>query len=78
MADVNDTQTDIGFDDHFRALIVSALVGWNGKADPIPLQLGVGGAYWDAKSTDKPTVDVPRKTLSGLVLCRDCHGTADL
>jgi hypothetical protein len=59
MADVNYTQTEMGFDDRFRALIASARTGWNGKVGPIPLRLWVGGAYWDTKNTAKSTVDVP-------------------
>jgi len=58
-ADVSYTQTDMGFDDRFRALIASARVGWNGKVGTIPLRLWVGGAYWDTKNTAKSTVDVP-------------------
>lgn len=58
MADANYTQTDMGFDDRFRALIASARVGWNGKVGAIPLRLWVGGAYWDTKNTAKATVDV--------------------
>jgi hypothetical protein len=59
MADVNYTQTDMGFDDSFRALIASARVGWNGKLGPIPLRLWVGGAYWNTRNTARSTVDVP-------------------
>jgi hypothetical protein len=59
MADVNYTQTELGFDDHLRALIASARAGWNGKAGSIPLRLWVGGAYWDTKKTAASTVDVP-------------------
>ena len=59
MADVNYTQTEMGFDDRFRALIASARAGWNGQAGAIPLRLWVGGAYWDTKNTARSTVDVP-------------------
>lgn len=58
-ADVNYTQSEMGFDDRFRALIASARAGGNGKAGAIPLRLWVGGAYWDTKNTAKSTVDVP-------------------
>lgn len=58
-ADANYTQSDLGFDDRFRALIVSARVGWNGLVGPMPLRLWVGGAYWDTANTAKATVDVP-------------------
>jgi hypothetical protein len=59
MADVNYSQTDLGFDDRFRALVASARTGWNGKAGPIPLRLWAGAAYWDTRNTAKATVDVP-------------------
>jgi hypothetical protein len=59
MLDVNYTQTELGFDDRFRALIVSARVGWNGKVGPIPLRLWGGAAYWDTVNTAKGTVDIP-------------------
>jgi hypothetical protein len=59
MADVNYTQTDMGFDDRFRALVASSRVGWNGTVGTIPLRLWLGGAYWDTKNTAEATVDVP-------------------
>jgi len=59
LADVNYTQTDMGFDDRFRALIASSRVGWNGVVGPVPLRLWIGGAYWDTKNTAKSTVEVP-------------------
>jgi hypothetical protein len=58
MADVNYSQTDMGFDDRFRALIASARAGWNGKVGPVPLRLWAGGAYWDTKNTAEATTDV--------------------
>ena len=59
MVDANYTQTDMGFDDQFKALIASARVGWNGKVGAIPLRLWFGGIYWGTKNTAKATVDVP-------------------
>ena len=59
MADVNYTQTDIGFDDRFHALIASSRVGWNGRVGPVPMRLWVGGAFWDTANTAKSTVQVP-------------------
>jgi len=59
MGDVNYSQTDIGFDDKFRALIGSVRVGWNGKIQEVPVRLWVGGMYWGTKSTAKASVDVP-------------------
>jgi hypothetical protein len=59
MVDVNYTQSELGFDDRFRAMIASGRVGWNGRAGPIPLRLWLGGAYWDTVNTAKGTVEVP-------------------
>lgn len=59
MVDVNYTQTELGFDDRFRAVIASGRVGWNGRAGPLPLRLWVGGAFWDTENTARSTVDVP-------------------
>jgi hypothetical protein len=59
MGDVNYSQTDIGFDDRFRALIGSIRVGWNGKIQEVPVRLWVGGMYWGTRSTAKASVDVP-------------------
>jgi hypothetical protein len=46
MGDVNYSQTDIGFDDRFRALIGSIRTGWNGKILDVPVRFWVGGVYW--------------------------------
>jgi hypothetical protein len=59
MADANYTQTDMGFDDRFHALIVSFRTGWNGKLCHVPTRLWVGAMYWDTENTAKATVDVP-------------------
>ncbi len=59
MGDVNYSQTDIGFDDKFRALIGSVRVGWNGKIQDVPTRFWVGGMYWGTRSTAKASVDVP-------------------
>jgi len=59
MVDANYSQTNLGFDENFRALIVSSRVGWNGKVGPVPLRLWVGGAFWDTANTAKSTVEVP-------------------
>ena len=45
MGDVNYSQTDIGFDDRFRALIGSVRTGWNGQTLDIPTRFWVGGMY---------------------------------
>jgi len=51
MGDVNYSQTDIGFDDRFKALIGSVRAGWNGKILDVPVRLWVGGVYWGTRST---------------------------
>lgn len=57
--DANWSQTDIGFDDKFRAVVVSARVGWNGKIADTPVRLWTGATYWDTASTARSTVQVP-------------------
>jgi len=59
LGDINYSQTDIGFDDRFKALIGSVRTGWNGKVLDTPVRLWVGAMYWGTKSTAKATVDVP-------------------
>lgn len=59
MADANYTQTDMGFDDSFRALVASARTGWNGKIGTVPTRLWLGVMYWDTENTASATVDVP-------------------
>jgi hypothetical protein len=59
MADVNFTQTDMGFDDRFHALVASARTGWNGKIADVPTRLWLGVMYWDTANTAKATVEVP-------------------
>lgn len=58
MLDANYSQTNLGFEDNFRALIVSSRAGWNGRIGPVPLRLWVGGAFWDTANTAKSTVEV--------------------
>ena len=57
-ADANYSQTDLGFDDSFRAVVASVRTGWNGKFGSVPTRLWVGGAYWDTANTASSTVDV--------------------
>ncbi len=59
MADANISQTDIGFDDAFSALIVSVRTGWNGKFGSFATRLWVGGMYWDTDNTARSTVNGP-------------------
>ena len=57
MGDVNYSQTDIGFDDRFKALIGSIRTGWNGKILDVPVRFWVGGVYWGTRSTARSSVD---------------------
>jgi len=59
LADFNYAQTDLGFDNPFRALIGTLRAGWNGALLGAPVRLWVGGSYWGTKGTAKATVDVP-------------------
>lgn len=59
LADFNFSQTDIGFDNPFHALIGTVRSGWNGALLGAPVRLWVGGSYWGTKGTAKATVDVP-------------------
>jgi hypothetical protein len=52
-ADFNFGQTDIGFDNPFRALIGTVRGGWNGALLGAPLRLWVGGSYWRTKGAAK-------------------------
>jgi len=59
LADFNFSQTDIGFDNPFRALIGTVRAGWNGALLGAPIRLWVGGSYWGTSGTAKATVNVP-------------------
>jgi len=58
MADINYSKTDIGFDDNFRALVISTRAGWFGKVGTVPCRFWLGGAYWDTKNVARSTVEV--------------------
>ena len=59
MADANYTQTDLGFDDSFRALVASMRAGWNGRISGVPTRFWAGVMYWDTSNTARATVEVP-------------------
>jgi hypothetical protein len=59
LADFNFSQTDIGFENPFRALIGTVRSGWNGALLGVPVRLWVGGSYRGTSGTAKATVDVP-------------------
>jgi hypothetical protein len=56
--DANYSKTDIGFDDSFRAVVISTRAGWFGKLGSVPTRFWLGGAYWDTANTATSTVDV--------------------
>ena len=73
MADVNYTQTDMGFDDEFLALVASMRTGWNGKIGQVPTRLWAGMMYWDTANTASATVNV---TGQGMVAFEADQGPA--
>ena len=52
-------QTDIGFDDAFKAGVAAIRTGWNGQIGARNLQLWLGGTYWNTTTTAKGSQDVP-------------------
>jgi hypothetical protein len=59
VVDSNYSQTDIGFDDNFRAITASIRTGFQGKLGELPVQVWTGGAYWDTNNVAKGHADVP-------------------
>lgn len=57
--DSNYSQTDLGFDDSFRAITASMRAGYQATLAQKPCQLWLGGAYWDTANTAKGTKDIP-------------------
>jgi hypothetical protein len=57
--DSNYTQTDIGFDDNFRAITASLRAGVQGEIGGTKAQFWTGGAYWDTFNVAKGHTDVP-------------------
>ena len=53
VADATYIQSDLGFDDTFKALIATVRAGWNGRAGAQPLQLWLGVGDWDTHATAK-------------------------
>lgn len=74
MADVNCSQADLGFDDEFRAIVVSARAGWKSEIGEVPVRLWVGATYWDTDNTVKSKVEIPGK---GIVQFEADHGPAN-
>ena len=59
VVDANYTQTDIGFDDDFRAVTGAIRAGWMTKLGGVSAQFWTGAAYWDTANTAKGHADVP-------------------
>ena len=59
VVDTNYAQTDIGFDNSFRAVVATIRSGWNGRVDNLPLQLWLGAGYWETRNTAQGHSDVP-------------------
>ena len=58
VVDSNYSQTDIGFDDSFRAITASMRAGMQTELGGTPLQAWLGGSYWDTENTAKGHADV--------------------
>jgi hypothetical protein len=54
--DANYSVSDLGFDDHFRALLLTMRTGWNGKIAHVPMRIWTGVQYWDTGSTAASTI----------------------
>ena len=59
VVDSNWSQTDIGFDDDFRAITASIRAGFQGKVGTMSAQFWTGGAYWDTSNVAKGHAFVP-------------------
>ena len=58
VADASYVQTDLGFDDRFKAVIASVRAGWSGKLNDVPSQIWFGVGNWDTAATAKGHVDI--------------------
>jgi hypothetical protein len=59
VGDANYSQTDIGFDNSFKALIATVRAGYRGNLKGHPLQMWIGEGYWNTTNTAKGHTDVP-------------------
>ena len=57
--DSNYSQTDLGFDDRFRAFTASLRAGFQGKIGDLSAQFWTGLAYWDTENVAKGHTNVP-------------------
>ena len=53
VGDATYIQSDLGFDDSFKAFIATVRAGWNGRSGSLPLQIWVGVGDWDTHATAK-------------------------
>jgi hypothetical protein len=53
VGDVTYIQSDLGFDDSFKAFIATIRAGWNGRAGSLPMQVWLGVGDWDTHATAK-------------------------
>src|SRR5262249_16934296 len=58
-ADVIYAQTDLGFDDAFKAGVFSVRSGWNGTIEGHTTQLWLGGTHWSTATTARGSTDIP-------------------
>ena len=53
VGDVTYIQSDLGFDESFKAFIATVRAGWNGRTGSLPLQIWLGVGDWDTHATSK-------------------------
>lgn len=59
VADVSYIQSDLGFDDKFKATIATVRAGYRGKIGAVPLQMWLGVGSWDTAATAVGHTDLP-------------------
>jgi len=62
VADTNYSQTDLGFDDRFRAFVASLRTGYQTSLADRNFQFFIGVSYWDTENTAKGHVRKPDGT----------------
>jgi len=58
VADACYIQSDLGFDNAFKATIATVRAGYRGRIGTLPLQMWLGAGDWDTAATAKGHVDV--------------------
>ncbi len=59
VGDANYSQTDMGFDDSFKALTATIRAGYQATLGDFPLRVWIGQGYWDTTNTARGHADVP-------------------